>query len=152
MSLALRLLDEDEVRALAPEIERGYAEEIEHYGNLDREAARRKAAQDIPQVLDDPTSDLFALEEDGRRVGHLWIGERDLQERRVLWIWDVFVDPSQRGRGLGRRAMGLAEGEARGRGLDRVELNVFGGNEVARSLYRALDYDEIAVAMGKHVA
>jgi len=152
VSLALRLLDEDEVRALAPEIERGYAEEIEHYGNLDGEAARRKAAQDIPQVLDDPKSDLFALEEDGRRVGHLWIGERDLQERRVLWIWDVFVDPSQRGRGLGRRAMGLAEGEARGRGLDRVELNVFGGNEVARSLYRALDYDEIAVAMGKHVA
>jgi ribosomal protein S18 acetylase RimI-like enzyme len=31
----------------------------------------------------------------------------------------------------------------------QVELNVMGGNDVARGLYRALGYDEVAVYMGK---
>jgi ribosomal protein S18 acetylase RimI-like enzyme len=152
VKVSLRPLDEEEVRTVAREIERGCAEQIEQYGHLEGQAARRKAAQDIPQVLADPKNDIYALEEDGRRVGHLWIGERELQERRVLWIWDVFVDPGYRGRGLGREALRLAEDEARRRGLDRVELNVFGGNEVARRLYSSLDYEEIGVVMGKQVA
>ena len=45
--------------------------------------------------------------------------------------------------------MMLAEDEARRRGLDTVTLNVFGGNEPARGLYRALGYDETAVFMTK---
>ena len=36
-------------------------------------------------------------------------------------------------------------------GLDRIELNVFGGNEVARGLYRSLGFAESAVYMGKDV-
>jgi ribosomal protein S18 acetylase RimI-like enzyme len=149
MTVALRRLTEEEVAELAPSIEQGYAEDIEQNGGLSAEAARSKAADDVPRVLKDPASALYAIEDDGTRVGHLWVGERDLQERRVLWIWDVFVDEAYRGRGLGRSAMELAEDEARRRGLARVELNVFGGNEVARNLYRSLGYREWAVAMGK---
>jgi ribosomal protein S18 acetylase RimI-like enzyme len=47
--------------------------------------------------------------------------------------------------------MEFAEGFAREQGLDRIELNVMGGNEVARGLYRSLAYDEVAVYMGKTV-
>jgi ribosomal protein S18 acetylase RimI-like enzyme len=43
----------------------------------------------------------------------------------------------------------MAEEEARRRGIDRVALNVFGGNKVARQLYRSLGYEENAVAMSK---
>jgi RimJ/RimL family protein N-acetyltransferase len=32
-------------------------------------------------------------------------------------------------------------------GLDRIELNVFGGNHGARRLYTSLGYDEMAVTM-----
>jgi ribosomal protein S18 acetylase RimI-like enzyme len=45
----------------------------------------------------------------------------------------------------------LAESEARARGPALVGLNVFGGNEVARGLYRSLGYDEVAVMMRKDV-
>ena len=41
------------------------------------------------------------------------------------------------------------EQEARALGLDRIELNVFGANAVARDLYGSLGYEEIAVWMGK---
>jgi ribosomal protein S18 acetylase RimI-like enzyme len=43
----------------------------------------------------------------------------------------------------------LAEEEARRRGIDRLALNVFGRNTVARRLYRSLGYDENAIAMSK---
>jgi ribosomal protein S18 acetylase RimI-like enzyme len=36
----------------------------------------------------------------------------------------------------------FAEDEARRRGLSHIVLNVFGGNKVARGLYRSLGYDE----------
>jgi ribosomal protein S18 acetylase RimI-like enzyme len=43
----------------------------------------------------------------------------------------------------------LAEAEARRRGLGRIMLSAFGGNEVARNLYRSLGYTENAVFMSK---
>jgi hypothetical protein len=43
----------------------------------------------------------------------------------------------------------LIEDEARSRGLSQISLTVFGGNDVARSLYRSLSYAETAVFMAK---
>jgi ribosomal protein S18 acetylase RimI-like enzyme len=43
--------------------------------------------------------------------------------------------------------MRLAEEEARNRDIHRIELNVFGGNTVARSLYQSLGYVERSVRM-----
>jgi ribosomal protein S18 acetylase RimI-like enzyme len=151
VTLRLRLLEAGEIAELTPKIEQEYAADVEQHGGLDRDAARAKAAREIPQVLADPVNQLFALEQEGSRVGHLWVGERELHGRRVLWIWDVFVEDRYRRRGYGRAAMQLAEGEARRRGLPCIRLNVFGGNEGARGLYRSLDYQEIAVVMGKDV-
>jgi ribosomal protein S18 acetylase RimI-like enzyme len=45
----------------------------------------------------------------------------------------------------------LAEEEARRRGLMRMALNVFGGNDVARNLYRSLGYVETSVQMAKNL-
>jgi ribosomal protein S18 acetylase RimI-like enzyme len=148
----LRLLSAQEIDEVAAEIERAYADDIERDAGFTREAAQRKAAAEIPRVLGDGANWLYALEADGERVGRLWVGERDLDDGRVLWIWEVFVDERFRGRGYGRAAMELAEEEARERGLATVALNVFGRNDVARGLYRSLGYDEVAVAMRKSVA
>jgi ribosomal protein S18 acetylase RimI-like enzyme len=94
---------------------------------------------------------LFVLEDAGadEPVGRAWLGERDGPDGRAAYVWDVFVEEQARGRGFGRRAMELLEKEARRRGHTRIRLNVFGGNEVARSLYRSLGYAELAVFMGK---
>ena len=147
--VTLRRLSASEAVELAAEAERRYAEDIETNGGLTAADARRKAAEDVPRLLRDRDATLFALEESGTRVGHLWVGTREQQGRRFLWIWDVFVAEEHRGRGLGRAAMQLAEQEARRQGLLRIDLNVFGGNDVARRLYRSLGYKEVAVQMGK---
>ena len=44
------------------------------------------------------------------------------------------------------------EEEARHHGLERISLNVFGGNEVARRLYASLGYPETAVWMSKDLS
>ena len=92
----------------------------------------------------------FAVESDGERVGELWLGERgDELSRGALWVFDVRIDEAHRGRGFGRAAMVEAEREAARRGHDRVVLNVFAGNGVARRLYESLGYADVAVIMVK---
>jgi ribosomal protein S18 acetylase RimI-like enzyme len=89
------------------------------------------------------------IEADGEPVGDLWLAERDDGFQPGLFIFDITVDEAFRGRGYGRAAMLFAEEEARRRGRDRIALNVFGGNAVARNLYRSLGYEEDAIAMSK---
>ena len=45
--------------------------------------------------------------------------------------------------------MALVEDEARARGHRRLVLNVFGGNDVARGLYRSVGFRETALTMTK---
>lgn len=131
----------------------GYAEGIELHGGQTREAARQKAEADFPAVLpaglDTPGHTIFVVEADGVAVGRLWLAERTLGGRRVIYVYDIAIHPEHQGRGYGRAAMLLAEDEARARGCGRIELNAFGGNEVARGLYRSLGYVETSVQMAK---
>lgn len=152
-TLRARPLREDEYTAWHRTVMDEYARDIAGHGGTDPDLARRKAEGDMARIL--PlglaTADhtILVLEAAGERVGRLWVGPRSIDGRRVLFVWDVEIDPSFRGRGYGRGAMLLAEELAREQGLGHIELNVFGGNEVARSLYRSLGYAERAVAMGK---
>ena len=125
---------------------------------LTREAAGKKADADWSKLLPDgavqPGHHLFAVEhaETGERVGDLWYAERDSEfEGKTAFVYSIEISAGFRGRGFGREAMLLLEDEVRSRGLPRISLNVFGGNDVARSLYRSLDYAEAAVFMVKEV-
>jgi ribosomal protein S18 acetylase RimI-like enzyme len=149
----LRPLRADEYDAWRRAVTDGYAAEIETLGDTPHDAARTKAEADMARVLPEGLAttghSICVLELGGERVGQLWLAERTLDDRQVMFVYDVEVDEAQRGRGLGRAAMLLAESEAGAKGIGRMELNVFGGNSVARELYRSLGYLERAVSMGK---
>lgn len=86
----------------------------------------------------------------GERIGWLWIAERDADSGgKVAWIYDIVVEEALRGRGYGRSLMAQAEVQAKEMGLPRIALNVFGDNEVARSLYETCGYRETARQMAK---
>jgi ribosomal protein S18 acetylase RimI-like enzyme len=151
--LELRRLREDEYAAWHDlEIEE-YARDIAVHGATAPDAAHEKAVKDMADILPDglstPGHHVFVLELAGERVGRLWLAEREIDGRRTIYIYDVNIDEAQRGRGLGRAAMQRAEDEARRLGLDRIELNVFGANTVARGLYASLGYVDRAVRMAK---
>jgi ribosomal protein S18 acetylase RimI-like enzyme len=151
--LRLRPLRADEYDVWARTVTEGYAADIETLGDTPRDAARTKADKDmatvLPQGLATPKQWVFVLERGSEPVGRLWLAERTIDGRRVVFVYDVEIEAQHRGQGLGRSVMLLAEDEARARGIERIELNVFGGNTVARNLYRSLGYAERAVSMGK---
>jgi ribosomal protein S18 acetylase RimI-like enzyme len=152
-AVRLRPLREDEFPAWRQAVTDGYADEIEVLGDTPREAARAKAEKDMSSILPDGLTTaghwIFVVERGDEPVGKLWVAERMMDGRQVLYVYDVEIAEDHRGEGLGRAAMLLAEEEARARGIGRMELNVFGGNEVARGLYRSLGYTERAISMGK---
>jgi len=60
--------------------------------------------------------------------------------RHKVEIWNVYVDPAQRGTGLARRLMQDAIAEARRRGLAAIVLSVSAGNQPALRLYESLGF------------
>jgi ribosomal protein S18 acetylase RimI-like enzyme len=156
MTVTLRSMGADEFARWLPKVRDSYAQDIAVNGGASQEEAQRKAIADTEQLFpaDQPSADqfVFVIEADGEQVGELWFAERESGlGRGGLWIYDVHVKERYRGRGYGKEAMLLAEAEARRRGFDRIGLNVFGGNEVARNLYRSLGYTENAIIMRKHL-
>jgi ribosomal protein S18 acetylase RimI-like enzyme len=123
-------------------------------GGLSSAAAARKAEEDTARLFPSGAVQdghfLYVLEtESGERAGRLWWAVEERDGDRIAFLYDVYLDERFRGSGLGREAMTLLEDDVRSHGLGRIQLNVFGGNERARALYRSLGYAEQAVTMGK---
>ena len=158
MDLALRPLREDELADYTTRGRVSYARDMADQGGIPEEAARLKAEQDwaklLPEGLASSGQFLFALEDKatGERVGDLWFAERDSEfGGKAAFIYAIEIFEEFRGRGFGRQAMALLEDEVRSRGLGRIALNVFGGNDIARGLYRSVGYTETAVFMSKEL-
>ena len=149
--IALRRLREDEYPAWNAAHQAEYVRGLVEHAGLTREHAEAKAARDVAFVLADgaATKDtwIWAVEADGRRVGSVFVGIRD----GGLWLYDITIDEAERGKGYGRGAMTALEDEVRRLGYDTVGLNVWGGNEVARGLYRSLGWAEESVHMRKNL-
>jgi GNAT superfamily N-acetyltransferase len=135
----------------------GYALQIEEHAYTPAEEARDKAERDIAALIPDgriPDGHYAFVVEDettGEAVGRLWFAERPRGTETVAWVYEISIDERFRGRGYGRQAMLLREDEVRRRGWPAIALNVFGGNEPARSLYRKLGYAEVSVWMSKEL-
>lgn len=150
----IRPLREDEYDGFIARGMAFYVDDMVRAG-IDRGIAQAKADTDLPQLLPEglatPNHFMYAIEDDGRFAGYLWLCDRDGELGHSLFVYAVEIDEEFRGRGLGRAAMVFAENEAQRLGIAKVALNVFGGNEVARGLYRSLGYTETAVHMEKRV-
>ncbi len=153
MSVQLRPMREDEFAVWLPLMRERYAADMAAHAGMTPEAASKKSAADIDRLFPDggPSAEqlVLVIEADGEPVGDLWLAERDDSLQPGLFIYDITVEEPHRGRGYGKAAMLFAEDEARRRGIDRIALNVFGRNTVARRLYQSLGYEENAVAMSK---
>ncbi|MCV7178926.1 GNAT family N-acetyltransferase [Mycolicibacterium sphagni] len=91
---------------------------------------------------------VFRVEHGGEKAGVLWIGPQPTEPQR-WWVFDIVISSALRGQGLGRRAMLLAENEARAQGAVELGLNVFGHNTVAVALYQSLGYEMTSMRMRK---
>jgi ribosomal protein S18 acetylase RimI-like enzyme len=146
----LRPLEEEGIPAALERARIDYRAQLVDFAGMTEELAARKAEADF--ATPPPASELYAVETDeGRRVGVLRYAEREYYGEPRMFLYDVWIEPAERGRGYGRGAMLALEAAVRERGLRTIEFNVWGGNGVARSLYRSLGYEERAVFMSKEL-
>ena len=99
----------------------------------------------LPDGLATAETWIWAVETDRRRVGTVFVGIRGGE----AWLYDITIDPDERGKGFGRAAMVAVEAELRSLRHATVALNVWGGNVIARDLYTSLGYVEESVHMRK---
>jgi GNAT superfamily N-acetyltransferase len=72
--------------------------------------------------------------------------EVPLKRRHKAWIWGVFVNPSARGRGIGKSLMQAAIQRAKSiPGLEMLLLTVGVGQPVPRKLYESLGFRSFGI-------
>jgi ribosomal protein S18 acetylase RimI-like enzyme len=135
---------------------RDYAEEKVASGNwLSEEAtdrSERAFAELLPEGRTTPGHQIRSMvNEAGKRVGYAWFVAEDRPFGRVVFIYDIAVDPAHRRNGYAQAALVEIETYAREIGCVGVQLHVFGGNEGARELYRRAGFVETDVTMLKRV-
>lgn len=83
-----------------------------------------------------------------RRVGHIWLKVESGDDRKGF-IYDVFIDEGERGKGYGRAMMLALEAKAKRMKIDSLGLHVFAYNEIAQHLYSSLGYEVKSMNMMK---
>lgn len=135
---------------------RGYAEEKVTAGTWPAEDSEQRAVDEFASLLPDGQRTAghefrSIVSDGGEPVGVVWLAPQREIGHGAAFIYDIVIDPSQRGRGFGRAAMEALEPLARSLGYDRIRLHVFGHNAVARSLYRSVGYVETDLLMEKRI-
>jgi ribosomal protein S18 acetylase RimI-like enzyme len=153
--LHIRAMTQDEFGSYRQRAISHYAGELVRAGASTAEQAEQQATKEtddsLPDGADTSGVALLVAEIAGEVVGLVWVGPAPTG-RAGWWIYDIEVLPAQRGRGYGRALLEAAEREARRRGGDSIGLNVFGGNDVALSMYESSGYQVAAIQMQKRFA
>jgi ribosomal protein S18 acetylase RimI-like enzyme len=96
----------------------------------------------IRRILRVPTAQVWIVEGNGTVVGALMLLTR--ADTRYARIYSLAIAPQARGQGLGKRLLRTAERWAQAAGHAGMRLEVRASNRIARKLYAAQGYREIA--------
>ena len=136
---------------------REYASDMVRVGTWPAEDAEARATSLFARLV--PAGQTTAghefrsiMNDAGETVGALWFAPDGEIGRGTAFIWDIVIRPEYRGRGYGRAALEALEALVPTLGYDAIKLHVFGDNDVARHLYRAVGYSETDVSMIKRLA
>ena len=106
-----------------------------------REGGRKYNDGELRAILQDPGRTVLVAEDEGQVVGYAFCelqrhsGEDSMERFTTLYLDDLCVDESCRGRGAGRALYEAALNLARAAGCHNLTLNVWSRNEKARKFY-----------------
>lgn len=136
-----------------PQFITSYAHDQARWGGWSEERALEIARAQVRGMLPDGAATaghrLLIAEDDGRRVGVVWLRVSEDPDDTSAYLCGVEVDAELRGRGYGRAIMVEAEREARRAGATAMRLSVFADNASARGLYESLGFAVTEVVMLK---
>ncbi|MBP3684619.1 MAG: GNAT family N-acetyltransferase [Oscillospiraceae bacterium] len=109
--------------------------------DLFRAGAQKYNEKDLEELLKDPTRPIFVAVEEGRLLGYCFcileetVGNPVLMDDKTLYIDDLCVDETIRGKHVGRTLYEHTKTYARQTGCRSVTLNVWCGNDSAMAFY-----------------
>lgn len=104
------------------------------------------------RVIGDPRNAIFVAETDaGAVVGYTIVGRMTtmLSPEPSGFVYDLWVAPDARRRGIGHRLIERAKEWCRGEGLHKLRLEVGADNEAARTFYKSEGFLEERLSLGK---
>ena len=99
--------------------------------------------QELEAVLNDENCPIFVYD-DGQVLGHAFCqisearGHRLLVDAKTLYIDDICVDETARGKHVGKALYEYVRDYARAIGCYNITLNVWEGNDAAQHFYRSM--------------
>ena len=120
--------------------------QVHHLGRPDlfRAGAQKYNEADLRNLLQDESRPIFIAEEDGKVLGYgfciLKVTKNDpvLVDNTTLYIDDLCVDETCRGKHIGKAVYAYIVGYAKTLGCVSVTLNVWAFNERAMGFYESL--------------
>jgi len=100
------------------------------------------SAEELAAMMDTASQPIFVSDDGGGVSGYVFCqiqevrDDRLLQDRKTLYIDDLCVDESARGRHIGRQLFDYAREYAQAIGCCAVTLNVWEGNDAAMRFYQ----------------
>ena len=128
-----------------------YASEKVEAGNWPLEGSLERSKTEFERSLPDGlrtlNNFLYTINDDAVDVGVIWLASSENQARG--FIYELYVNEENRGRGIAYAAMRLLEPEASRRGFQSLGLHVFGHNRIAQRLYEKLGFVVTNINMAK---
>jgi ribosomal protein S18 acetylase RimI-like enzyme len=154
-TVTLRPMTPTEFDAWQDALAADYAAEQVASGRWPYEGAVRRARDESARLLPrgQATERMLinlAVDAAGEPVGRSWVSlDPPHATAGIAFLYDIEVVESRRGQGLGRALLTATEDAARQAGATALELNVFGRNAAAVSLYDSAGYAVVTQQMRK---
>jgi GNAT superfamily N-acetyltransferase len=132
----------------------GYATDISKQHEVSIDQARRDAEASFATLLpkEQATENNYfynLVGDDNGLLGYIWFQAREKSGKKSVLICDIFVNPTERNRGLGKFMLEWLDGKVQELGLSEIVLHAFGFNKGARHLYESFGYEITNVHMRK---
>ena len=130
--------------------------EIHHEGRPDlfKAEGSKFTKEELSLMIQNPEEPIFVYEdESGHVAGHCFCSlHREAESNSMhavnnLFIHDLCVSETCRGKGIGEQLFRYVEAYAKRAGMDAVTLNVWGFNRQARAFYQKMGMTEQRIIM-----
>lgn len=115
--------------------------------DLSRESFERL----LPEDEKTENNYLFSIFHNDNLVGMIWISQKAPTNPNEGFIYDFVIFEQYQGQGYGKKALKEVEITAKELGMNKIGLNVFGHNKIARSLYEKMGYEITNITMAKTI-
>ncbi|MBH49081.1 MAG: GNAT family N-acetyltransferase [Halobacteriovorax sp.] len=149
MKIELKTMNQSEYESFMARSIPEYAKEKQKAEGLSDQAALELAQKTfselLPYGLQTEDHHLYCFTLKDQSVGELWLAKRG----DGCFIYELYLDESLRGQGLGKQLMALIDSEAKSLGFKVIRLHVFGHNKIATKLYQSCGYEITNLNMAK---